>query len=177
VIVALTGLAGVGKDTAAEIVAEILGGAAIMALADLPKEMAAVHFDIPVHYFHDRDLKDTPLSATGKSPRSMLVGMWDELFEERGKDFTLQLNLRKMNDILRTEKNLVISDVRYPIEFDWVDNECITLLNIQRDNITKTIDHVTEAGTLKGFPVDNNGTIDDLKVTLTDMFMNPTSFI
>ena len=82
-----------------------------------------------------------------------------------------------MNDILRTEKNLVISDVRYPIEFDWVDNECITLLNIQRDNITKTIDHVTEAGTLKGFPVDNNGTIDDLKVTLTDMFMNPTSFI
>lgn len=176
-IIALTGLAGSGKDTAAEMVAEILGGAAIVALADLPKEMAARHFKLPIHYFNDRDLKDTPLPATGKSPRAMLVGWWDEQFEEHGDDLTLQLNVRKINEIMHTEKNVVISDIRYPIEFEWLENECITLLNIQRDNVNQTIDHITEAGSQKGYMVDNNGTIEDLKGTLTDMFMNPYSFV
>lgn len=168
-IVALTGLAGSGKDTAAIIIAEIVGGAAIIALADLPKEMAAKHFKLPIHYFNDRDLKDTPLSATGKSPREMLVGWWDELFEEHGSDYSLQMNIKKLNDI--DEKNIIITDIRYPIEFDWIENECITLLNIQRADVAKTIDHVTESGTMKGYAVDNNGTIEDLRDTLTDMLV------
>ena len=90
-IIALTGLAGSGKDTAAEIIADIIGGAAIVALADLPKEMAAKHFDIPIQYFYDRELKDTPLSSSGQSPREMLVRWWDELFEEHGSDYSLQM--------------------------------------------------------------------------------------
>jgi hypothetical protein len=169
VIIALTGLAGSGKDTAAEIIADIIGGAAIVALADLPKEMAAKHFDIPIQYFYDRELKDTPLSSSGQSPREMLVRWWDELFEEHGSDYSLQMNIEKLNDI--TEDNVIITDIRYPIEFDWIEQEYITLLNIQRNNVTKTIDHVTESGTLKGYAVDNNGTIEDLRDTLTDMLI------
>jgi len=175
-IIALTGLAGSGKDTAAEMIAEILGGAAIIALADLPKEMASEAFGIPLNWFHDRDLKDSPIeSYDGKSPRELLVEWWDGLFEEHGPDYSLRMNIKKINDI--DEKNIIISDIRYPIEFDWIDNEGITLLNIQRDAVEKTIDHVTESGTMKGYAVDNNGSIEDLKVVLTDMFMNPQSFV
>jgi len=187
-IIALTGLAGSGKDTAAEMIAEILGGAAIIALADLPKEMAAKHFDMPKSMFYDRKFKDSTMiiphedgyryTYTGHgdiTPRELLVSWWDELFEEHGPDYSLRMNIKKINDI--DEKNIIISDIRYPIEFDWIDNEGITLLNIQRDAVEKTIDHVTESGTMKGYAVDNNGSIEDLKVVLTDMFMNPQSFV
>ncbi len=176
-IIALTGLAMSGKDTTAEIIAEILGGAAIIALADLPKEMAAKHFGIPIAMFYDREHKDIPKAVFGgKSPRELLVSWWDELFEQHGADYSLQMNIKKINEISKLEKCVIISDIRYPIEFDWIENEDITLLNIQRD-VESTIDHVTESGSAKGHLVDNNGTIDDLRNTLTEMLNGPYSVV
>lgn len=189
-IIALTGLAGSGKDTAAEIISEILGEAPIIALADLPKDMAARHFNLPKIMFYDRKFKDSKMitknsdggydyTYTGHgniTPRKLLVDWWDELFEEQGDDYSLQMNIRKINEILDYEKYVIISDIRYPIEFDWIEQNDITLLNIQRD-VESTIDHVTESGTMKGIMVDNNGTIEELKSTLIDLFMSPESIV
>ena len=164
-IVALTGLAGSGKDTAAVMIKEIFHNSITVALADTPKEMASKHFNLPIEYFYKRDLKDTPLVSTGKSPRDMLVSWFDELFEEHGDDYSLQMNIKKINTLLERYDCVIISDIRYPIEFAWLEENGITLLNIKRD-VEKTIDHQTESDTDKGIIIDNNGTMEELKQTL-----------
>ena len=161
-IFALTGLAGVGKDTAAEQIADILGGAAIIALADGPKEMASDHFDLPINYFNDRDLKDTVLEETGSTPREMMVMWFDELFEEYGDDYTLQVNKDKIYDVAAAE-HVIITDIRYPVEFAWVKEDQIPLFNIKREAVQRTINHRTERGSNSGVIVNNNGTIDELR--------------
>ena len=175
-IIALTGLAGSGKDTAAEIIAEIVDGF-VVALADLPKDMASRHFRIPVYYFHDRELKDRIYAAEGRTPRDLLVGWWDRLFFEHGDDYSLRMNIKKIDEILNYEKHVIVSDIRYPIEFDWVKKENILLLNIQRNDVESTIDHHTESGSDKGIIVDNNGTIEDLRNTLIEMFQGEHSIV
>ena len=127
---------------------------------------------MPINWFYDRDIKD----AGDPSPRQQLVEWWDELFEEHGDDYSLQMNIKKINEILDYEKYVIISDIRYPVEFDWIEQNDITLLNIQRD-VEATIDHVTESGTTKGIMVDNNGTIEELKSTIIDLFKSPESII
>lgn len=168
-IIALTGLAGSGKDTAAQLMSDILGGAALVALADGPKELAAEHFNVPVEYFHNRDIKDTILSETGMSPRNMMVSWFDDLFSKHGEDYTLLANKAKIQSIHQVEKYVIITDVRYPIEFEWIKEQHIPLFNIKRKDVESTIDHITEQGSSKGIIIDNDGTIDDLKRELKDI--------
>jgi len=159
-IIALTGLAGSGKDTAAEMIAKHLGDATIIALADTPKEMAAEHFGLPIEYFYNRDLKDAPL-LEGKSPREMMVNWFDKLFAKYGENYTLQMNIRKISEM--KEKYVIVSDIRYPSEFKWVESEGIPLINIHREGVDETIDHKTEQATDLGVVVRNDGTIEDLR--------------
>jgi|APSaa5957512535_1039671.scaffolds.fasta_scaffold02413_22 thymidylate kinase len=159
-IIALTGLAESGKDTVADMMVDELENAIVVALADTPKQMAAKHFNIPINYFYDRDLKDTSYN-NGPSPRHLLVTWFDELFNEHGPSYSLEMNIKRIQSM---DKDwVIISDIRYPIEFDWVSTENIPLFNIHRNNIQKTIDHHTETSSNDGVVINNNGSLENLR--------------
>jgi hypothetical protein len=166
-IVAFTGAAGSGKDTAASMLSEFLPGTTtIMGMADLPKIMASNHFNVDVNIFSDRNVKDVKIPEFNLSPRELLVQWWDGLFELHGYDYSLCMNISKIQKI--TTDNVIITDIRYPIEFDWVKSDNIPLINIKR-NVDKVLgNHVTEQQCSIGHIVNNNSTLSNLRLNMKE---------
>jgi hypothetical protein len=165
--IAITGLAGSGKDTAAEMLQRILGNAKLFALADLPKQITSDELGIPLINFTDRELKDSPYmdmpNFDGKyTPRQILLGHWDDLFEENGDDYSLMLNIDAMDNIEDGYAYVIISDIRFPIELNWVKQENILLFNIKRDVDDVVDSHISEMENDEGITIFNDGSLEDL---------------
>ena len=65
----LVGYAGSGKDY----IAARMQGYTRVAFADILKDTVALKYNIPLEYFHERELKDTYYSAIGMTPRCLLI--------------------------------------------------------------------------------------------------------
>lgn len=97
IVIAITGVKGSGKDTAAAFMEPHLReGYKVIHIADELKAKTAEVFGVPKHLFHSLDTKDTPLSHLGdQSPRDMVCALSDILTPVLGPSHWLREALNR----------------------------------------------------------------------------------
>lgn len=146
-IIGLAGKAGTGKDTAADHLEEHHDFARYAFAAPI-RAMLAAGLDIDDEYFHDRELKEAPLPPYGVSPRHMM----QTLGTEWGRNLVhpeLWLLVAKMNLVrlaMQCHGGIVITDVRFDNEANWIRAQGGTILHIRRPSAAAVAAHASEAG-------------------------------
>lgn len=173
IIIAFTGPAGCGKDTAAAYLKDKYGFTTTSFAGPLKKTASAL-FGIPEIFFHDRELKEKPLEDwDGLSPRHMLQLLGTEAIRTTfGDNFWIK---RWLSDYGRMVcgTSVSITDVRFNNEAQMVRDLGGIVVHIQRPG-DLGLDpsagaHVSEGGVAIGRrdrTVQNGGTIEDLYVKL-----------
>ncbi len=116
-IIALAGPARSGKDTVATYLEETHGFLP-MAFADPIRAMLAEGFDLWHRHFHE--LKEEPIPWLGLSPRRLLQTLGTEWGRSLHPDIWVLLMQRRLDDYADPEDRIVITDVRFDNEADWV---------------------------------------------------------
>lgn len=167
ILIGLAGRARVGKDTVARYLAAHLTLISY-AFADPLKQALAGMFHLTAAQL-DGSEKEQPLAWLGKSPRELM----QLLGTEWGRDLVhpqLWLLLAEQNLQLLAEhdqamKGVVIRDVRFDNEADWVRSKGGVILHITRPDATAVASHTSESGVTRR-PSDlslvNDGTLDQL---------------
>ena len=131
---ALIGLLGrrrAGKDTVAKDLVENYGFVR-MAFADVLKEFCATRCSVPVALFHDDDAKDAPCRGLGgKTPRQVIIEVADAA-RARDPDCWVKALAEKFKTIHDAGRSVVLSDVRYPNEYEWVKRNGGVLARVWR---------------------------------------------
>lgn len=166
-LIGLAGHARVGKDTAARYLAAHLTLISY-AFADPLKQALASMFNLTANQLEGTE-KEQPLPWLGKSPRELM----QLLGTEWGRDLVhpqLWLLLAEQNLQLLAEhdqamQGVVIRDVRFDNEADWVRSKGGVILHISRRGIRPANDHVSEYGVrhYRGdYVIENDGTLEEL---------------
>lgn len=166
-LIGLSGHARVGKDTVARYLAAHLTLISY-AFADPLKQALAGMFHLNAAQLEGAE-KEQPLPWLGKSPRELM----QLLGTEWGRDLVhpqLWLLLAEQNLQLLAEhdqamKGVVIRDVRFDNEADWVRSKGGVIFHISRRGIRPANGHVSEYG-VRHYPgdyvIDNDGTLPEL---------------
>lgn len=154
--IGITGVAGSGKDTVARILEERLGSwakdgdydwtAEILHLADPLKESVAALLGIPVSVLSDRDVKESIDPLTGLSYRKIMQVFGDVIRGNFGPDFFIKsLDVRASE--LKYAEYIIVPDVRYPNEADYIRSKGGVLLKVIRPSNPFAIEatHASEA--------------------------------
>lgn len=166
-LIALTGRARSGKDTAGQFFCSTY---AFTQYAFADPIRAGLRAALGLTDWHFNEGKEIVIPAYGKSPRQLM-----QLF---GTDFG-----RKMihpdiwfvpaEEIVRSTKNLVITDCRFDNEAAWVRENDGYVVHITRNNAPQVSAHVSEDGVsekLIDFKIENNGALEDLYGSLDSMY-------
>ena len=160
-LIGLTGKARVGKDTVANfLMAE--HDYVRMAFADPLKRAAAEIFGLTPTQMQD-EFKEIPVQYWGMSPR--------EIFQKLGTEavrdvFGPEVWVKRLGmglDVVRHTKNVVITDVRFPNEVEFLIRQGGVLVEIRRD-VSDVRAHRSEAGVgvEADIVIDNNSSVDAL---------------
>lgn len=152
-IIGLSGPAGSGKDTVRAIL-EKENGFHGKAFADPLRDMAKSFLSaggISTSYMTDRHLKESVIPELGFSYRRIVQTLGTEW--GRSLDQDVWLNIVKSSIQKNPNRNYVISDVRFPNEFNWIKESGGVIWYIQRD-VEKVIAHASESS-LDGFKFDH----------------------
>jgi hypothetical protein len=123
---------------------------------------------VPYETFENRLLKEQPLDWLGLSPRDLMLSLGHEWGRAIDQDFWVKLMERNVSALLATGKSVVISDVRYPNEAEFV-RRIGSLVHIDRPDLPR-LDHESEAGVvfLPGdMAIANRGTFEDLRLQVS----------
>lgn len=175
-LIGLAGRARVGKDTVARYLAAHLTLISY-AFADPLKQAMAGMFHLTAAQLEGAE-KEQPLPWLGKSPRELM----QLLGTEWGRDLVhpqLWLLLAEQNLQLLVEhdqamKGVVIRDVRFNNEADWIRSKGGVILHIYRPDAAAVAEHPSEAGIARcssDFGLANDGTLEELYDKL-DSFIN-----
>lgn len=178
-LIGIHGKAGVGKNTVSDFLCGSYKGYYEEAFADPLKQTAAVAFGIPITYFLDRDLKETPHPYWNKSPREILQSLGTEMFRNYlGSDFWIRRMAGRVNNDLLPEDvgaydeqdTVVIPDVRFQNEYDWIIANDGHIIHLTRPDISQVgiPGHSSESdinlhNLERTFTCDNDGTIAQLQ--------------
>jgi hypothetical protein len=176
-IIGFCGRAGAGKDTAAQLLQDLwwpefaeFGAASArvtrVALADPMRDMLRA-LGIPAEYLSDRALKEAPIPGLDRSYRQLAQTLGTEWGRNcNGEDFWLKVAGLK----IRNAKGLVmITDVRFPNEADWLRAQGGYLVRIDRPGVAAVNPHPSEqyADSLRvDYVLDNSGSIAKLRAQL-----------
>lgn len=167
-LIGLTGYAGSGKDTVRAIL-EKQHGARGLAFADPIREMlrpllrmlgAEEHMDI-------RALKEQTLAGLKVSYRELAQTLGTEwACEKLDPEFWVKIAAARVDGAwYRPAQLVVISDVRFPNETDWITYRGGQIWHVDRPALAAVRSHVSEQW-VRDLPVhlriDNRGTLDDL---------------
>lgn len=184
VVIGITGKAGSGKDTIAQLLADKLyeqnqddTQTAIMSFADNLKLGLAQMLHVDDNVFYRPDLKDTVSFFGGKTYRELLQFVGTELMRTQlSPDVWVSSLIRKVSNIMLFEQSrmvVIIPDVRFYNEaLPILKSKHGFLLEVTRDGLTsKGIEgHASEksfTSELDGkeyTTIENNGTLDELAV-------------
>lgn len=128
-IIALMGQKGSGKDTAAK--AFIDQGYEGFAFADPIKRYIERTFNIPYDILNNRRLKETVLEEhwCDLSPRRLMQLVGDA-FRLHDKNYWVDLTEQL---IIKCESPVVVTDLRYPNEYDMIRKHNGTIYKVTRD--------------------------------------------
>lgn len=170
IIIAFTGKAGSGKDTAAHYLVERHGFVKI-SFADTLRDICKTAFGLTDEEMQDRVLKETPLERwPWKTPRHILQVVGTEMFRTHFPGTWTRSLIRKA----RQHERVVIADCRFPDEADTIraeDGWVIRLEGRQAD-IGAGAAHASEAA-IDAIVADdtlyNDTCVDDLYSRLEDL--------
>lgn len=148
-LIGLTGRAGAGKSTVAEYLANEWSFDHF-ALADPIRAMLAALFDdagVPDAFLVERYLKEQP-STLGFSYRHLAQTLGTEWGRSLAPDFWLRIADAKLAEARRQGAHVVISDVRFRNEADWLRERGGVVVCVLRDVGAgeQARDHVSEHG-------------------------------
>lgn len=150
-IVGLTGFAGAGKDTAAQFLKEALAArqkrVACMAFAD-PIRAALMAMGVPSSYMNERSLKEAPIPGIGVSYRLLAQTLGTEWGRQQiSADFWVSLveqRLQGLDMVHHLPNVLVMTDVRFQNEADWIRRQHGMLVRVDRQGVAPVRCHVSE---------------------------------
>lgn len=137
-LIALTGRAGAGKDTAAAYMVDRYGFAQA-SIAGALKEMCAAwaeYVGIDYAHFTERHLKEQPLPGFGFSPRRMMQTLgteWGRQLDPWLWIAGLQRHLGLHEGGTAVHDRIVLTDCRFPNEADWVRGQGGRLVRVLRN--------------------------------------------
>lgn len=183
-LIGIHGKAGSGKDVIATYLHKTRPNTWTEAFANPLKAAAAAMYGIPLERFNDREHKELPNDYWNVSPRQIAqffgtemvrntIGM---LIPEIGTDFwvkRMEGRLTNQLDDIEYEPGevVVIPDVRFQNEYDWVLAQGGIIIHLTRsgaDGIVGIRSHASEAGisnihTLeRNWPICNDKSLDEL---------------
>lgn len=141
-IVGLFGPKGVGKTTfARKITSTCPEPSKTMSFADPIRSMLK-EFGIPLRQMKDPATKQQKIPELGQSPRELL----QSLGTEWGRSISSDVWIWALEQRVKAHKAtfIVIDDVRFPNEADWVLNHGGMLYNLTRPGIHYTREHSSE---------------------------------
>jgi len=140
--IGLAGAARSGKDTVAAMLSHRYG-CVRYALATPLKLAASAMFSIPIGYFYADDKKEKVINFWGLSPRQMV----QRLGTEGGRQlFFDDIWLRHLGLINHEGSNVVVTDVRFDNEAEYIKNKGGKIIQIIRPNVGIESQHVSESG-------------------------------
>lgn len=167
-IIGLLGSAGAGKTTAAELLAEMLDGAVIISVA-APLRTMLYGLGLQPSDF-EKKAKERPIGWIGASPRHMMqtLGDWG-----RGLNQSLWANLaesRVTMALLNGTANIILDDIRMPLEASMVRRFSGVLLRIERPGLSSGTHTTERASSLidADYTIQNTGGLDKLRQDLDD---------
>ena len=146
-LIGLTGRAGAGKST----VARMLGDYAFMelAFADPIVDMVGALFSlsgIDGAWMVERSLKEQP-TTLGVSYRQLAQVIGTDICRHITADFWLRVMALRLQAAELREENVVISDVRFPNEADWITARGGYVIRVLRNDLPAVRPHASEAHT------------------------------
>jgi len=145
-IIGLTGKAGSGKDTFASFYKD----AECFAFAAPLKEAAKILFNLEHDQLHHPDKKDDVDTRWGKSPRYILQWLGTNVLRDQFDDKIFLKNMKQRIDNAKGSF-IIITDVRFDNEAEFVKSLGGKIIHIERDN-NKSDNNVNESN-----ESDNNG--------------------
>ena len=181
-IIGIAGKKGVGKDTVAGIIKDELDcGCEIMSFSSHLKDGCKAIFGFTEEQVNGAE-KEVVDTYWGETPRKVLQFVGTELFREKMQEilkkavkgnFWIDVLKRKIKE--SKKKTVVISDVRFQNEADFIINEMDGLLiHIKRPKIDIDTKHTSETSVdkLEGlmYNITNDGSIEDLRKKISTIF-------
>lgn len=192
-LIGLTGRAGAGKDSAADIICETID-AARFAFATRLKEEAATAFRIDARIFDRRDIKEVPirqlalarctdpafvafagheLGMLGPLKPRAIMQVWGDWKRSQDRDyFVAPANYARLLALNAGRQAMVVTDVRYANEAHWIAHRDGVLWRIDRDGLPPVSSHSSEWSIRELRPdavIRNDGTLDDLRRAVVDL--------
>jgi len=159
-IIGITGTARSGKDTFASFLVKHQYPAIVVSLAMPMKHMLAEGLGFSWEQLYG-DQKETIVPQFGKSARQMM----QTLGTEWGRELVHEDMWLNALEMLYPDTNLIIADVRFQNEADWVRKNGILIHILRKHTPIKDSGHASEQGVdvgNKDFMWPNNGTIEEL---------------
>lgn len=147
-IIGLHGFAGAGKDTVAKhIVTYFPKDFRTIAFADAIRAMLKAGFPVLTDAHFERPLKNEPLAEFGgKSPRDLMQPLGTEWGRNLFDSIWIQRIAPTVLDFIGAGSNVIITDVRFENEAEWIRKNGGVVVHIQRPEGTETHTHKSEAG-------------------------------
>jgi hypothetical protein len=173
-LIGLHGKPRVGKDTVA---AYLIKRFTLLRYgSSVPvKDTTAAMFNIPRHYLDDDTMKDQMDPFWNMTYRQMAQKVGKESSRDVfGENFWVRHVEKMWHDISTGQlafKGMVLADIRYANEVEWVKAQGGTVFYVVRDDAPKSSDtgHIVDAGlplALADVIIYNNRTIEELYVTV-----------
>jgi len=166
-LIALTGAARSGKDTAGQFFCSTYGFTQY-AFADPIR--AGLRAALGLTDWHFNEGKEIVIPEYGKSPRQLMQLFGTEFGRNLIHPDIWQIRAEAALD---STKNLVITDCRFDNEAAWVREHGGYVIRITRDNAPQVSAHVSEDGVsekLIDFKIENNGAMEDLYGSLDSVY-------
>lgn len=166
-LIALSGCKGSGKSTLANHLKE--NGYTELTFAEPLKQLIITLFGIDPSWVYDPNKKETIIPDLGVSGRELCQVIGTELFRKGLNDYLPNLKLRggniwihsMLSQLDKTNGNIVISDCRFPDEYQALHSAGFKCLEVIRPtNVVDT--HSSEQGCPNDGEISNNGTVEDL---------------
>ena len=172
-IIGLTGKSRVGKDTTARLIVAARGGYTY-SFADPIRAMLRAGFGIDMNDPYWSDKKEDVIPAIGKSPRELMQTLGTEWGRTLVNEH-IWLTMAKQRYV-NQGAGMVIPDVRFSNEAEWVRKMGGRIIHVKRDLATVVKQHSSEVG----MPMEdgdgviiNNGSLEDLQQAVKDLLHLP----
>jgi len=175
-VIGITGKAGSGKDTFAELLktaldqrCRISGAIAIDQISAPLKDAVIAMLDIHPLEIEDREFKETSLLddfGIDYSPRQMLQTLGTEWGRGIDEDIWLKLLTPRLESYAKYgAEYCLITDVRFPNEHTWIDNMGGVVVEIYRPLAPAVASHSSEDGLNRetDYFISNDSTINGLR--------------
>jgi len=144
-LIGIAGKADVGKDTLGEFLKEHYFFYQY-AFADPIKKAASIMFDIPLVDFYDKQKKEEINPYWGFSPRYIAQILGTDFGRNTfRRDIWLKRAEAEMQKVSSLQNGMVITDVRFPNEVDWIHERGGIIIKLAADWSTKVLEHESES--------------------------------